>query len=534
MRTTLATPHGDLRRRPGALAVVTLATCGALALTAVPSAAHAAGSPASVPQAPVAAAKPAAAPVAGAPSAPRDVVAKVTGDGQVTISWQAPADPGATPLRSYQVVRVGWPSNHLVKPDSTGALPTSHVWRGFRDGDSPEFVVRARNKAGWSAESAPSAPLTIGAAVTARMDALDYIFEGTRDERRLVRVSLLAAQKVPVTARVRTTAEGSATPGSDFEPLDATVTFAPGVTEQFVPLQLVDDTVAEETETVGLEVTSEQLPSAPSPFGEILDDDADRRVVYVDRPESVEEGDEGPTDLGMVLRLSQPAPSRLQLLPVIMGANLAQLYRPTAPVTIEAGATSVPLGLAVRGDRIPEGDLRVGFSALLGLPSGWWTASDSRVLVRDDDAGKVARTNLALVSTPRGAGQGSFDATLTKGQTWVLTTRNKTAAAVSDAEILVTAHLGPDEPAVTLSAPASCEVLATFASPVEGRYTAWRCPLGDLAKGAQAQVTFSHDATGTRPAYAYVEAFLAWPGMDDPGLANNLLYGRLGLVSRLK
>ena len=53
---------------------------------------------------------------------------------------------------------------------------------------------------------------------------------------------------VPVSARVRTVA-GTATAGADFEPLDTVVTFAPGQTEAFVSVRLLNDNVYEGAET---------------------------------------------------------------------------------------------------------------------------------------------------------------------------------------------------------------------------------------------------------------------------------------------
>lgn len=86
---------------------------------------------------------------ATAPAAPSEVLV-TPGDEQVTVSWKAPANDGGLPVTRYRVS--GTPYGGC---ETLGELTC--VVKGLDNGDEFQFTVTARNSAGLSPESAPSA-----------------------------------------------------------------------------------------------------------------------------------------------------------------------------------------------------------------------------------------------------------------------------------------------------------------------------------------------------------------------------------------
>jgi len=85
------------------------------------------------------------------PGAPTGVTAR-TGDGEATVSFSAPANPGSTPITTY-TVRVS-PGGTTVTTPSTVAF----VY-GLVNGTQYTFTVSASNAAGEGPQSTPSAPV---------------------------------------------------------------------------------------------------------------------------------------------------------------------------------------------------------------------------------------------------------------------------------------------------------------------------------------------------------------------------------------
>ena len=92
-----------------------------------------------------------------APTAPQNFTA-TPGDGQVTLTWSAPASDGGSPITSYQV------SSNNGATWVTASSNTSHTFTGLTNGTSYTFQVRAVNAAGAgaaaSATTTPLAPVT--------------------------------------------------------------------------------------------------------------------------------------------------------------------------------------------------------------------------------------------------------------------------------------------------------------------------------------------------------------------------------------
>jgi YVTN family beta-propeller protein len=93
-------------------------------------------------------------PPSNPPSAPLDVTA-VPGNGQTTISWRPPTDPGSFPVTSYRVTASPGGQSCLVSAPTLTCTLTR-----LMNGTPYTFTVEALNGAGWSPASAASAPVT--------------------------------------------------------------------------------------------------------------------------------------------------------------------------------------------------------------------------------------------------------------------------------------------------------------------------------------------------------------------------------------
>lgn len=88
------------------------------------------------------------------PSPPVDVTA-VPGNGQATISWSPPANPGSFPVTTYRVIAEPGGQSCLVAAPALTCTIT-----GLTNGTAYTFTVEALNGAGWSLPSAASSPVT--------------------------------------------------------------------------------------------------------------------------------------------------------------------------------------------------------------------------------------------------------------------------------------------------------------------------------------------------------------------------------------
>ena len=73
------------------------------------------------------------------------------GDKTITVSWGAPGN-GGDPIIEYQV--------QILSTGATNTTTSNSIrWANLPNGQPQQFTVRARNRAGWGATSAASAPV---------------------------------------------------------------------------------------------------------------------------------------------------------------------------------------------------------------------------------------------------------------------------------------------------------------------------------------------------------------------------------------
>jgi hypothetical protein len=135
-------------------------------------------------------------PPAYPPTAPRDVTA-VPGDGQATVSWQAPESAGSFPVTNYQVRTSPGGATCLV-----AAPATSCNIGGLTNGTAYTFEVQALNGAGWGAWSVASAPVTPGGSATPSILIIDSR-RGTGPDAGRVYASGTSKQLTSATVQTR-------------------------------------------------------------------------------------------------------------------------------------------------------------------------------------------------------------------------------------------------------------------------------------------------------------------------------------------
>jgi hypothetical protein len=104
------------------------------------------------------------------PGAPTDVTA-VAGNGQVSLTWKAPASTGGAPISTYIIARSsdggrGWTLVDSVNLGTRLPNATSATVTGLANGTAYVFRVAAVNIAGMGLPSEPSAPVTPDIAAT--------------------------------------------------------------------------------------------------------------------------------------------------------------------------------------------------------------------------------------------------------------------------------------------------------------------------------------------------------------------------------
>jgi hypothetical protein len=193
------------------------------------------------------------------PGAPTGVTG-TAGNGQVGLSWTAPASNGGSPITGYVVTPyVNGTAQSARTFDSTA---TTQTITGLTNGTAYTFRVAALNAAGAGPQSSQSAAVTPAApAIVAFTSATRTVSETAGTVQLAVTRAGNAA--VPATVHYAVTG-GTATRGSDFKLADGTVSFAAGALTRTVPLGIVNDVLRETAETIVVKLSS---PGAGTELG---------------------------------------------------------------------------------------------------------------------------------------------------------------------------------------------------------------------------------------------------------------------------
>ncbi|HEX7247961.1 MAG TPA: Calx-beta domain-containing protein [Actinomycetota bacterium] len=197
-------------------------------------------------------------------------------------------------------------------------------------------------------------------------------------------VLLTSGSVSPVTVDYAT-ASGTATATDDYTTTSGTLTFASGQTSKSVAVPVVQDALAEDTETftVSLSNASGAPVTAAQGIGSITDDDADPSVSVSNV--SVAEGAAGTTSATFTVSLSAAAGREVAVdaatsdTTAVAGTDYTSA---SSTVTFAAGETSKSFVVTVAGDLVFEGDetfavtLAAPVNADLGDANGVGTITD--------------------------------------------------------------------------------------------------------------------------------------------------------------
>jgi len=206
------------------------------------------------------------------------------------------------------------------------------------------------------------------------LEDLEFPESGMGQPPPEIPITLSAASSLPVSVRVRTLA-GSAVPESDYQAIDTTITFPPGVTVQTLPFSVIDDELSETTESLLLELSSPTNAAIARSTARvrILDDDLPRVAVpqatfLVSRSES--------SRITIPVTLTQPSPERVQVefATVPETAVSPDDFEPASGVLVfQPGDTRQTIEIRVSPNAASESDetftIRLGPATHASLPS---------------------------------------------------------------------------------------------------------------------------------------------------------------------
>jgi uncharacterized repeat protein (TIGR01451 family) len=228
------------------------------------------------------------------------------------------------------------------------------------------------------------------------------------------RVSLSNPSSQVVTADFAT-ADGTASAGADYWPTNGVITFPPGITEQFLSVQIQGDTVDEADETFYL-VLSNPVNAGlgkASATGTIRDDDGPAISIT---DVTVSEGNSGTTNAVFDVYLSAPSPQTVRVeYATADGSAVApgDYTGKSGTLIFAAGLTNRTIAVPVRGDILIESDET--FFVNLFNPQAATVAKLRGVgVIRNDDGlpGQLDHFGWSGVGATQYVGQ-PFTATLT-------------------------------------------------------------------------------------------------------------------------
>ncbi len=239
------------------------------------------------------------------------------------------------------------------------------------------------------------------------------------------------------------TANGTATAGSDYTPTSGTLTFAPGVTSQTVAVKVTGDTAVEsdETFTVTLANASGATVSRATATGTITNDDVAVKPTVSISDVSVAEGNSGTSNANFTVTLSKAATTAVTVgYSTANGtATAGSDYTPTSgTLTFAPGVTSQTVAVKVTGDTAVEANET--FTVTLANASGATVsrATATGTITNDDAAVKptISISDATVTEGNSGTSNANFTVTLSKASTTAVTvgysTANGTATAGSD------------------------------------------------------------------------------------------------------
>ena len=251
-------------------------------------------------------------------------------------------------------------------------------------------------------------------------------------------VTLSGATALPATVAF-TTANGTATAGTDYTTTAATLTFAVGTTSQQITVPVLGDTLNEPTETffVNLGTTTNATVADGQGLGTILDNDGAPTLAINDV--TVTEGNAATTNAVFTVSLTTPSAQQITVDFATANGSATSGVDYTAAastLTFAPGVTTQQITVAVTGDLVFEGNetftvnLSNALNAIIADGQGLGT------ITNDDTAPALAINDVTVAEGTGGTTNAVFTVTLT-GPTALpatvsFTTADQTATAGTD------------------------------------------------------------------------------------------------------
>ena len=314
------------------------------------------------------------------PPAITNVSASPATGASAAITW-------TTSEASDSQVSFGVAPSALTTTVTDPSLVTSHVatLTGLTGGTTYYYRVRSADAAGNAAIAPPADPpasftmpqpaVTIADATAAEGGALTF----------QVSLSGPSAQTITV---AYTTANGTATSGTDYASISGTLTFVPGTTVQNIVVTGLGDTLDEPNETfvVNLSAPSNATVARTQATGTITDDDAPPSLSIADA--AVVEGNAGVSNAVFAVTLSQASGQTITVSYATGNGTAAagsDFTTASGTLTFAPGVTSQNVQVAVTGDTLNEANET--FSVTLSGASNATVARATAVgTISNDDA----------------------------------------------------------------------------------------------------------------------------------------------------
>jgi hypothetical protein len=193
-----------------------------------------------------------------------------------------------------------------------------------------------------------------------------YLPDWTTDESAAESITLKLSPASDKTVTVDFTLAGTAT-GADYGIRAGTVTFPPGVSSVDVPLQLIDDALDEDTETLIFELTNPvnaMLDPIMTKITEhIQDDDEQPFVSFASTAQTVPEGNNGTSLVTIDVNLNAPS-GRTVTVPFDSAYSTATsgtdfAIQTASPLVFTPGVTTQTISILVSGDTIQDGSEKI-------------------------------------------------------------------------------------------------------------------------------------------------------------------------------
>jgi hypothetical protein len=203
-------------------------------------------------------------------------------------------------------------------------------------------------------------------------------------------VTLSNAYDLPVTVSYTTT-DGSALAGSDYVATTASVTFNPGKTSQSIVVPILGDTVAEDDEYLGVQLTAATNATVfnGGVAGNILDDDMPPTISISDA--SLVEGNSGTSVMTFVVSLSNPSGQEISVnFATVNGTAKTSdndYVAQSGSLYFAPGQTSQTIEIVIKGDTRKEQNetfqVRLSGASSASITDGQGTGT----IINDDGGG---------------------------------------------------------------------------------------------------------------------------------------------------